>query len=180
MVKVNRTVFLTINRAVAPMVDMPNLVGYSFRSAENALKNANLVAGETSFKPYFAKDAVLEQLYEGNNIAPGTKLPMGSKISLVLGDGIGNEPIPVPFLVGMTYCDARALLRQRGLDFGVKIIESGVTDTCNAFIYRQSPERFDDERKFRHIRPGQLMDVWVQQTRPEIDSIAEPLPPQPE
>jgi eukaryotic-like serine/threonine-protein kinase len=175
MVKVNRTVFLTINRAVAPMVEMPNLIGYSFRSAENALKNANLATGETSFKPYFAKDAVLEQLFEGKTITAGTKVPMGSKISLVLGDGIGNEPIPVPVLVGMTYCDAKALLRERGLDFGVKIIESGVTDTCSAYIYRQSPERYDDERKFRYIRPGQLMDVWVQQEKPEIDSIVPPV-----
>ena len=41
-VKINRTVYLTINRAVPPMIEMPNIVGYSFRSAEMVLKNMNL------------------------------------------------------------------------------------------------------------------------------------------
>ncbi|HUM66746.1 MAG TPA: PASTA domain-containing protein, partial [Chitinophagaceae bacterium] len=50
LVKVNRTVYLTINRAVPPMVEMPNLIGYSYRSAEVVLKNANLRVGDTSFK----------------------------------------------------------------------------------------------------------------------------------
>jgi eukaryotic-like serine/threonine-protein kinase len=52
-VKVNRTVYLTINRAVPPMIDMPNIVGYSYRSAEMALRNANLRPGDTTFKPDF-------------------------------------------------------------------------------------------------------------------------------
>ena len=32
LVKVNRTVYLTINRAIPPVIDMPNLEGLSFRS----------------------------------------------------------------------------------------------------------------------------------------------------
>ena len=39
VVKVNRTVYLTINRSVPPMVEMPNVIGYSFRNAEMVLKN---------------------------------------------------------------------------------------------------------------------------------------------
>ena len=38
-VKVNRTVYLTINRAEPPLVEMPNLLGYSYRNAEMVLKN---------------------------------------------------------------------------------------------------------------------------------------------
>ncbi|MFY8165367.1 MAG: PASTA domain-containing protein, partial [Sediminibacterium sp.] len=34
VVKKGRTVYLTINRIVAPQVDMPNLVGFSLKSAE--------------------------------------------------------------------------------------------------------------------------------------------------
>ncbi|HET9429969.1 MAG TPA: PASTA domain-containing protein, partial [Chitinophagaceae bacterium] len=68
VVKVNRTVFLTINRAVPPMVEMPNLVGFSFRNAEMTLKNAGLRFGDSTFRPDFAKNAVLEQLYKGEQI----------------------------------------------------------------------------------------------------------------
>jgi eukaryotic-like serine/threonine-protein kinase len=177
LVKVNRTVYLTINRAVPPMIEMPNLVGYSYRSAEMALKNANLQAGETIFKPDFAKNAVLEQLYEGQKITPGTKIRMGSKISLVLGDGIGDEQFPVPSLIGLTFCEAKILLREHGVEFG-SIIAPGVEDSCNAYISKQMPERFNEEKKFRYIRPGQQMDIWLTIDKPVIDSLALPgVPP---
>ncbi|MFN5646052.1 MAG: PASTA domain-containing protein, partial [Sphingobacteriales bacterium] len=48
-VKVNRTVYLTINRAVAPLIDMPNLVGMSFRNAELELRAKGLKLGDTSY-----------------------------------------------------------------------------------------------------------------------------------
>ncbi|MES1218895.1 MAG: PASTA domain-containing protein, partial [Bacteroidota bacterium] len=33
VVKENRTVYLTINRSVPPVIEMPNLIGYSLRNA---------------------------------------------------------------------------------------------------------------------------------------------------
>ena len=179
LVKVNRTVYLTINRAVPPMIEMPNIVGYSYRSAEMALKNSNLRAGDTTFKPDFAKNAVLEQLYKGSPIKPGTRIQMGSTIDMVLGDGVGDRQFVVPALIGMTYCDAKSRLQAAGVSFGV-IIANGVQDTCNAYIYKQSPERFDDEKKFRYIRSGQLIDIWLQTEKPVIDSLAIPVPAEPE
>jgi beta-lactam-binding protein with PASTA domain len=170
-VKVNRTVYLTINRSVPPMVEMPNLVGYSYRSAEMALKNSNLRVGDTSFKADFAKNAVLEQHYNGSVISVGTKIRMGSKISLVLGDGVGDRQFVVPSLVGMTYGQAKSMLEAHGLAFGA-IIAPNIEDTTNAYIYQQRPERYDDEKRFRYIRSGQLMDIWLQKDKPVIDSVA--------
>lgn len=169
MVKVNRTVYLTINRAIAPLVEVPNMKSFSYRSAEMALKNAHLQIGQISYKPDFAKDAVLEMLYEGKSIEPMTKIPMGSKISLVLGNGLGDTPLPVPSLIGKTYCEAKPILDNLGLEFGV-ILAPGITDTCNAYIFWQNPNRYDDERKLRIIRPGQLIDIRLQEERPESDS----------
>lgn len=179
VVKINRTVYLTINRAVPPMVDMPYLVGYSYRSAEMTLKNANLRVGDTTFKPDFAKGAVLEQRYNGQIITPGTKIPMGSSISLVLGDGLGNQQFAVPSLIGMTYRDARSLLQSYGLDFGSTRAD-GVTDTLNAYISWQRPSRFDEERKLQHIRPGQLIDIQLQVEKPVMDTLTVPDAPMPE
>ena len=172
MVKVNRTVYLTINRAVPPLVEMPNLIGYSYRSAEMALKNANLKPGDTTFKPDFARNAVLEQHYHGGGvISAGTKIRMGTTIDLVLGDGVGDRKFTVPNLVGMTFCDAKSLLGTHGLDIG-SIVALGVSDTCNAYIYRQAPERLDEARKFRYIRSGQLIDVWLSNDKPVVDTTA--------
>ena len=169
LVKINRTVYLTINRAVPPMVEMPNIVGYSYRSAEMVLKNMNLRIGDTIYRTDFAKNSVLEQRYKGDVITPGTKIRMGSIISLVLGNGVGDEKFIVPNLIGVTFGQAKALLGSHGIGFGV-IIADEVEDSLSAYIYWQRPQRFDEDGKFQHIRPGQLMDVKLQVEKPVTDS----------
>jgi beta-lactam-binding protein with PASTA domain len=67
-VKVSRTVYLTINRAIAPMIDMPNLVGMSFRNAELELKAKGLKVGDTTYVPDIAKNAVRDQLHNRESI----------------------------------------------------------------------------------------------------------------
>jgi beta-lactam-binding protein with PASTA domain len=170
VVKSNRTVFLIISRAVPPEMDMPNLVGYSFRNAEMILKNMDLKMGDTTFKPDFAKNAVLEQHYKGSPITAGTKIRKGSTISLVLGDGVGNREFSVPEITGMTFAEAKALLESAGLGIGAIVAEMNVADTLNAYIYKQNPQRFDDEKRILRIRSGQLMDVWLQNDKPVKDS----------
>lgn len=170
LVKVNRTVYLTINRSVPPLVEMPNLVGYSIRNAEMVLKNMGLHIGDTTFKPDFARNSVLEQRFEGNDIAAGTKLRQGSAISLVLGNGVGQYEFAVPVLIGYTLGQAKAVLGSNGINIGSVVADPGVTDTANAYIYWQNPTRYDDDRKVRHIRSGQMMDVRVGLQKPVVDS----------
>lgn len=170
VVKVNRTIYVTVNRTVPPDVDMPNLVGYSFRNAESILKNLGLKLGDTTSRADFAKNSVLEQSYKGNTITPGTKLKIGSKISLVVGSGIGQEDMPVPKLVGLTYSEARILLEQQGLIVGPVIPSPMVRDTASAYVVRQSPAPVNAEgRRFR-IRPGQMVDLWLDVNPPVTDS----------
>lgn len=171
VVKVNRTIYVTINRVVPPDVEMPNLVGLSFRNVEMILKANNLLLGDTTFRPDFAPNSVLEQLYNGQPAPPGSKIKWGSKISLVLGSGIGNESMLVPKLVGLTFGEAKILLEAQGLIFASVIPDPTVKDTVNAFIYRQNPvPKNEDGRSFR-IRPGQTMDVWLSVERPVVDSL---------
>jgi beta-lactam-binding protein with PASTA domain len=170
VVKINRTIYVTINRTVPPDVPMPNLIGYSFRNAEMILKNMGLRLGDTSFKPDFAKNSVLEQLYKGQSISTGTKIRMGSTISLVIGSGIGNADMAVPKLIGLTYDEAKILLETNGLIVGSVIPDPLVKDTANAFIYKQSPlSRTEDGFQVR-IRPGQMIDVWLSVEKPVVDS----------
>ena len=177
IVKSNRTVYLIISRAVPPFVEMPNLVGYSYRNAEMVLKNMDLKIGDTTFKPDFAKNAILEQLYNGSTIAPGTRIRKGSTISLVLGDGIGKREFAVPVITGMQYCDAKRILEENGIVIGAIVADANVTDTCGSWIYRQNPERYDDEHHILRIRPGQTIDVWLQNEKPaKKDSTETPIP----
>lgn len=175
-VKVNRTVYLTVNRATAPMVDMPNLVGLTFRNAELELRARGLKLGDTTYVPDIAKNAVKEQNYRNASIRPGTKIAMGSAISLVLGAGLGNDLIPVPDLFGMPYLDARTLLEANGISLGVVLPDPDVVDTSAAYVYWQNPPRFNDQKKRNMIRMGQMMDVRLSLSMPErTDSIAPPV-----
>ncbi len=169
VVKIDRTVYITINRAVPPVIEMPNLIGFSFRSAEMQLKNMGLRVGDTTTKPDFAKNSVLEQLVNGQAIKPGAKIQMGTEIDLVLGDGVGDTQYPVPYLLGLTYSQAKADLESRGISILV-VQAAGVTDTLNAYIFDQNPKRMDDEGKVQRIRPGQMMDVWLMVEKPVIDT----------
>lgn len=170
VVKVNRTVYVTVNRSVPPEVDMPNLIGYSYRNAEMVLSNMGLRIGDTTYKADFAKNSILEQLYNGQNIRPGTKIRMGSAVSLVIGNGIGNEDIAVPKLVGLTFSEAKILLDANGLILGSAVPDPMVKDEDNAYVYKQSPDIKDPQGRRYRIRPGQMIDVWLSVEKPVIDS----------
>ncbi|HEY0678971.1 MAG TPA: PASTA domain-containing protein [Chitinophagaceae bacterium] len=167
VVKKNHTVYLTLNRAVPPMIEMPKLIGLSFRSAEGSLRQYGLRLEDTSYRVDFAKNSVLDQLYNGETIKPGTKLRMGSSISLVLGTGVGGFEFSVPDLFALSYEEAKAVMQATGLSTGALMVDPDVRDTAAAFVYRQSPTRMNDERKFNRIRPGQTIDVWLSVMKPE-------------
>jgi beta-lactam-binding protein with PASTA domain len=173
LVKVNRTIYLTITQAVAPKVDMPNLLSMTFRNAEMVLHRYGLKLGDTVFKPDFARNSVLDQLYKGVSIKPGSKIQQGSAVTLVLGNGVGMEFV-VPDLFGLTYREARSALSESGLIIGSIVPDADVQDTVNAFVYRQNPGRFDYEGKLNHIRQGQIIDIWLSAQKREriVDSSA--------
>jgi beta-lactam-binding protein with PASTA domain len=172
-VKVNRTIYLTINRAQPPLVEMPNLVGFSLRNAEMYLENLGLHLGDTSFRPDIAKNAVLEQLHNGQPIKAGTKISMGSPISFVLGNGIGDLEIAVPALMGKQYSQVKYLLRSLNLNY-TPVFDQDVTDQENSYVTRQSPQKYGEnsngERYLNRIKPGQTIDIWLSINPPVTDT----------
>jgi eukaryotic-like serine/threonine-protein kinase len=171
-VKVNRIVYLTVNKAVPPEIEMPNLIGMSFRNAELELKSRGLKLGDTSYKPDIAKNAVLDQLIKRTTVRPGTKITMGTVVSLVLGAGLGNEEMSVPDLFGMNYAEASALLEANGIMLGSTIPDGNIQDTGSSFISAQQPLRYNDDGSINRIRPGQMIDVWITVDKPvrKVDS----------
>ena len=175
-VKEHRTVYLTINRAVAPLIEMPDLRGFSFKSAQLYLMSLGLKMGDTTYKPDIAKNSVLEQEYNGKPIAPGTKINMGSFIGLVIGSGVGSTFINVPDLTGMTVKDARSFLSAMSIGLSTINPENGeaISNEENAYIVRQSPTAYNTVEEGQivtnKIRAGQLIDVWVSSTKPVVDS----------
>jgi eukaryotic-like serine/threonine-protein kinase len=170
-VKMNRTVFLTINRDAAPDIDMPDLEKMSFRAAVIALQQHGLKLGDTAYAPNIAKDAVLEQRYKGSAIKAGTKIPMGSTISLLLGRGEVGAGFNMPDLVGLTLDEARQMLQSSGLSVGHVQPSEG---DGNAYVYKQFPEYLTPSGNITQTRQGQFIDLWVQAQKPvrQADSAA--------
>lgn len=174
LVKINRTIYLTINRSQPPLIDMPDLRGFSFRSAQMYLQSLGLKLGDTSYTPDIARNAVKDQKLDGKTIEPGTKVPVGTSIDFVLGNGLGNTELTVPDLVGFTVSQAKDYLSGDNIGLGVIIATSAIQDTANAYIIKQNPEPEtqlpNGETAHNHIRPGQLMDVWISVAPPVRDT----------
>ena len=170
-VKVNRTVFITVNCVIPPMVSMPHLQGLTLDFALEVLQRNHLQLGDTIYKPDFMRNSVLEQQYNGHRIAAGTKIQWGSAVTLIVGGGLPESNIPVPDLLGMTYAEAKDILDSLGV-MPVVVPDPDVSDTANAFIYKQNPEHFDNQNKPAFISPGMLMDIWLSTTKKEITDSA--------
>lgn len=92
-VKRGRKVYLTVASSVPPKVKMPALKDVSRRQAEIMLEAIGLKLTNVINKPSPYEDVVLEQLYKGRAIAPGTEISMGESITLVVGKDIEELPV---------------------------------------------------------------------------------------
>lgn len=162
-VKVNRTVFITVNRYVPPMIEMPKLEGLNLAFAIKTLERYHLKLGDTTFRNDFARGSVLEMQYKGAKITEKTKIQWGSTIDLVVSGGLEDKQMAVPSLIGMTYNEAKTYLDENGISLGAVIGDGAITDTASAYIFKQNPERLDQDNMLVYIRSGQLMDIWISQ-----------------
>lgn len=166
IVKNGRTVYLTINKKNPPLTIMPDLKDFTFRSALMTLQNQKLKLGDTLYKPDIATNAVLQQLYQNKPIKPGTKIPEGSHITLVLGNGLSDVANNVPDLVGLTYLQAKDLISASDLNLGVVLTRGEITDTAEAYIFKQNPTVKDQTGRRNAIRKGAYIDLWISVSDP--------------
>lgn len=160
LVKEGRTIFLTVNRAQAPTISMPDLRGFSITSAQLLLQNLGLKLEGTKYINDVAKNAVKQQLVNNAEIQPGTPIPVGTSVLLVLGNGAGNETMEVPDIVGMTLAEARDYLQTFNISIGTITANPDVTNQDEGFIIKQDPPRNNGFQKNR-MKPGQAINVWL-------------------
>jgi len=94
-VKQGRKIYITVNKSEYRLVRIPNLKDKTNRQATSTLKAIGFKIGKITYKPHFAKDAVIDLKHKGKKINKGDKLPYTSVIDLVLGDGklnYGDKP----------------------------------------------------------------------------------------
>lgn len=167
IVKKGRTIFLTVNRKSVPTIPMPNLVSLSFRNALLTMSSYRLVMGDTLYKPDIAAGSVLEQWVNGKQIRPGDPVPYGSRVTLVIGEGLSDIQ-DVPNLIGSTWYEAKSTIESLSLNYNI-LWEGTITDTMNAIVFKQEPEALNELDFKNSIPAGDLIDVYIMQNpSPEL------------
>ena len=159
-VKKNRTIFITTNAFNRAKVSVPKVAGLSYRQGKATLEMYGLRVGTLIYRPDFAKNNILKQMYNGEEIAEGTRIDKGSSIDLVLGDGHGSNLTPLPNLRGLTQFEAVNELNNSYLNVGKVTIEDAATaaDTMNAKVYRQEPAYYGSGAR---ATLGGRIDIWL-------------------
>ncbi len=146
-VKENRTIYLTIVTRKAPNVSLPDIEQKTYREAMAMLSNFGLKVGDTTHKADIARDRVLEVRFAGQTIKTGDKIPKGSKIDLVLGDGAGASEVDVPEVVNLDLDEAKFAIKNSGLVIGTITYEGTITDSTKTIIKAQFPMKTDSSAK---------------------------------
>ena len=139
--KHGRAVYVTINATTKRQVLVPNLQDMSYRQAEATLHGLGLrVDTVYDYKPSAYRDLVLDVKRNGESVTPGTKLPVGTLVRLVVGKGMGEEEVEVPSVVGLTLQEARSTLLSSRLIVGAVTCDEAVEeDGTPLYVYQQIP-----------------------------------------
>ena len=138
--KHGRAVYVTINATTKRMIAMPNLQDMSYRQAETTLRGLGLrVDSVYTYEPSAYRDLVLDVRSNGVSVKPGEKIPVGTRVRLVVGFGKGTEQVEVPSVLGLTLQDARSLLLSHRLTVGAVYYDDPAEEGVPQYIYRQTP-----------------------------------------
>ncbi len=159
-VKRNRTIFITINATTQAKVEMPHLIGVSYRQGKTTLESRGLKVGRLIYVPDFAQNNILDQQVKGKSIQKGTLIEKGSPIDLVLGNGYGGSSTPVPNLQKMHLNQAQNTLHETYLNLGKVSYDQSVVnynDSLNAMVFQQRPAFYENSR----VVMGSKIDLWL-------------------
>lgn len=153
-VKENRKIYLSINRITPPTVPMPDLIDGSLINAEALLRGSELRRGKIHLVRGPFLNVVKEMKINGRTVSPGTRIPKGTIIDLVVMDG-GSPYLPMPNVIGLTLEDAKIPLLGSNLNMGQINL---VGDTTGGVVIKQNPEPQEN------IRVGDIVDLWIGQS----------------
>ena len=95
-VKEGRKIYISVNRVTPPTMPLPDLLDRSLTNAEVVLRSNELRRGRILYEASPFSNLVKEMRYQGKMILPGTRIPKGTVIDLVVTDGHG----PADFTLG--------------------------------------------------------------------------------
>ena len=176
-VKVSRVIKLKYNPVDPPKVLLKPLLGLTFENAMKILKNKGMALGAIEYKPSIEdQNTIIGMFWKGSDLSKhknGLKIKPGSKIKLVVADGIGQDTFPVPDLRQLPLDEVELILEGQDLTVG-HITYVHNSDKELGTVIRQMPEPYigilkkgvkagsaQDARIRNQIRAGEIVDLWV-------------------
>lgn len=171
-VKENRKIYVSLNAEKPPLVRMPKLAGTSVKNAQLILKTYDLKLGQIRYVPDLALNFILQQRVDGREVLEGERIPKGSLIDLVVGDGLGNQQLTSPNLIGLDEESAQFAIIGSGLKVGdilydqsnFAVIEMEDSEgnivaseqkVSPGAVNRQEPPPGGE------MRLGQIVNIWI-------------------
>ncbi len=166
--KKNRPVYIIINAKQVRQIPLPDVTDLSFRQADALIKANGMTVGNVEYFPSEYKDLVIDVKFRGVSLVPGTKLPEGSAITLVVGSGIGRGETLVPSLKGFELETARATILADSLVTGAIDFDiQPVGDVAEYVVYRQRPAAG------KRVPLGTRIDIWLSKDRSLLEKTFE-------
>lgn len=139
-IKTNRPIYVKINSRFVRQVTLPELSDVSYRQADAMLQSIGLSVGSVEYAPSEYKDLVIQVKFHGRVVLPGTRIPEGSAVVLVVGSGQGNAEAQVPAIKGMGLEEATEAITAASFIVGAVEYDSTPSgDEDEYIIYRQRP-----------------------------------------
>ncbi len=168
-VKEDRTIYITITKATAENVIIPNIAGgnddyeqYIRKLALNDIK-AEIVAKK--FDPILEPNTIIDVIFDGDTITNqlrfGKKIPKGAILQFVVSER-ENPNIEIPDLVCKRFEAAKFLLSNYNLNIGSIVRDASVTAENSAYVWKQEPAY----RPGVTMRIGEQVTLYISQRRP--------------
>ncbi len=138
-VKRGRKIYITVNALLPKQVVVPDVKNLSIRQAKAVLESVGLKLGGLEYQPDIAKNAVLQQKINGRVVKKGTLAFSGTVVDLVLGDGLSNTRVLIPYLIHYTLQEAMDRLSLSSLNLATFKIDDPFTDSTKVRVYKQVP-----------------------------------------
>jgi len=143
-VKRGRKIYLTVNAMLPKQVVVPDVKNLSLRQAKAVLESVGLKLGGLEYQPDIAKNAVLQQKIRGKVVKKGTFAFSGTVVDLVLGDGLSNTRVLIPYLLYYNLQEAIDRLNLSSLNLATFKIDEPFSDSTRVRVYKQIPAFSDN------------------------------------
>lgn len=150
--KEGRTIYLTTVSYAQEYAPMPELKDLTVRQAVTTLRTNGLKIKKLIYTPHFAENAVLGHYLDGDTLWAGMEILKGSEIDLIVGLG-RNQPVRVPYLIGLTRDQARDVLHMSSFNMGREHYLDEIS-LMHSRVYRQFP-MFNSE-----LPPGEAITLY--------------------